>query len=128
MGIRDGHWADGTLVVTNTAGDSEVLAGTMTGLTELALADIPDAASAILAGAPALAYRITARDWSAQVELLNLGEFALTESIADLAHFELGVHARRGAAWAGRRTKSATARGSSSTCNCPPAPRCCWPA
>jgi len=89
LGIRDGHWAGGTLVVTNSAGGSEVLASSMVGLRQLALADIPASAAAILAGPPALAYEITSRRWSAQVEVVNLGEFALRESIADLAHYQL---------------------------------------
>ncbi|HPD17503.1 MAG TPA: hypothetical protein PLE19_21410 [Planctomycetota bacterium] len=89
LAITDGHWAGGTLVVTSTAGATEVLAGTLSGLRQIALGDIPASARALLAGAPAIACQITARAWSAQAELLNLGEFALQESIADLAHYEL---------------------------------------
>lgn len=87
--VRDGHWAGGTLVVTNTAGSSEVLPGSTTGLRELALLDVPASASAILAGPAMLAYEITSRGWAAEVEILDLGEFALRETIADLAHYEI---------------------------------------
>lgn len=89
LAIADGHWEGGTMVVTSTAGGTEVLAGTLSGLRQIALGDIPASARAMLAGAPALACGITARTWSAEVELLNLSEFALQESIADLAHYEL---------------------------------------
>ncbi|HUS47227.1 MAG TPA: hypothetical protein VM098_03850 [Phycisphaerae bacterium] len=94
--IRDGRWSGGTLVVTNTKGDSEILAGSATGLQQLALAGIPSSAQAILAGAPAVAYKITSPSFSAEVEIVNLGEFALRESIADLAHFQL-AYSRDGA-------------------------------
>ena len=47
--IRGGHWAAGTLAVTNTAGGSELLAHRLAGLEEIALADIPRSLSAILA-------------------------------------------------------------------------------
>ena len=89
LGVRDGHWTGGTLVVTNTAGGSEILPSTITGLKELALAEIPSSASGILGGPAVLAYEISARDWSASVEQVFLGEFALRESIADLAHYEV---------------------------------------
>lgn len=91
LGVADGHWAGGTLVVTNTAGGSEILPETMTGLREMALADVPPSARANLAGPAVLAYEITSRSFSAAVEVLHLGEFALRESIADLAHYELFV-------------------------------------
>ena len=87
--IRDGSWSGGTLVVTNTAGASEVLPGSMNGLRELTVSEIPASAGAILQGQPVLAYEITSRRWSAEVELIDLGEFALRESIADLAHFRV---------------------------------------
>jgi len=87
--VRDGRWAGGVLVVTNTAGGSELLPGETSGLREMALAEIPSSASAILAGTPALAYEIVAPQFDASVEVLALGEFALQESIADLAHYQL---------------------------------------
>lgn len=89
--VRDGRWTDGTLVVTNTAGGSEVSASVVSGLREQTLAGIPRSASAILAGPPALAYEITSSQWSAEIDIISLGEFALTESIADLAHYELSI-------------------------------------
>ena len=85
--IRGGNWTGGTLVVTNTAGGSELMPDAMTGLKEMALADIPSAASAMLAGKAVLAYGITSREWSASLETVDLGEFALRETIADIAHF-----------------------------------------
>ena len=93
LSIADGAWQRGTLVVTNTAGGTEVLAGTMVGLRPLALADIPAPARGLMAGTPALAYEISGRTWSAEVEAINLGEFALRESIADLAHYTLAFQA-----------------------------------
>ncbi len=87
--IADGNWAGGTLVVSNTAGGSELLADRMTGLRALALADVPAAAKPILAGPAVMAFDITARQWSGAVEVLDLGKFALRETIVDLAHFEL---------------------------------------
>ncbi len=89
LAVRRGHWAGGSLVVTSTGGGSEAVQDSATGLAEIALADIPASAAARLAGPAALAYLITGRDWSAGVELLNLGEFALRESIADAAHYEV---------------------------------------
>ena len=89
LGVRDGHWAGGCLIVTNTAGGSEVMAESTAGLAELPLWAIPRPAAAMLPGPAALAYEITGRDFSAAVELVDLGEFALRESIVDLAHFEL---------------------------------------
>ena len=85
--VRNGNWTGGTLVVTNTAGGSELMPAAMAGLKEMALADIPAAASAILAGKAVLAYRITSRGWSASLETIDLGEFALRETIVDTAHF-----------------------------------------
>jgi hypothetical protein len=85
LSVDSGRWAGGTLVVTNSAGGSEVLSSSLSGLREEALAAIPEAAATMLAGAPALAFNIASPNWSAEVELLRLGEFALTESLADLA-------------------------------------------
>jgi len=88
LNIRGGRWAGGTLVVTNALGGSEVLAGSVSGLSELSLPEIPRAAQALLAGAPALAYAISAPSFTAEAEVLDLGEFALQETIADLAHYQ----------------------------------------
>ena len=87
--LADGHWSGGTLVVTNTAGACELLADNVRSLRELHEGDIPADARAILAGRPVLAYEIIARDFDAAVEVLDLGEFALQESIADLAHYQV---------------------------------------
>jgi autotransporter-associated beta strand protein len=87
--LADGHWSGGTLVVTNTAGASELIAGNVRSLREIYEGDIPADARAILAGKPVLAYEITARDFDASVEVLDLGEFVLRESIADLAHYQV---------------------------------------
>ena len=87
--LARGAWSDGHVVVTNTAGGSELLAESLSGLRQIALADIPDSAGAILAGPAVLAAEIAARDWSASVEVVDLGEFALRESIADLGCFQL---------------------------------------
>ena len=87
--MRDGHWAGGTLVVTNTAGGSEILAHSTNGLREMHPADLPSAARAIQVGKPVLAYEITSRYFSAAIDVVDLGEFALRESIADLAHYQL---------------------------------------
>ena len=87
--VADGHWAGGTLVVTDTAGSSELLAGDIRGLREIHASDIPAEARGILAGKPVLAYAITSRDFDTSVEVLDLGEFALRESIADVAHYQV---------------------------------------
>ena len=87
--VVGGHWSGGTLVVTNTAGGSEVLVESLSGLRELPLSQVPGDAAALLAGPPAVACAIAARQWSAAVDVMGLGEFALRESIADLAHYEL---------------------------------------
>ena len=89
FGVRDGAWSGGNLVITSTAGGVEVEQVAATGLRELALWQIPLRAAAILPGAPALAYEITGRSFSAEVEAVDLGEFALRESIADLAQHQL---------------------------------------
>jgi len=87
--IADAHWAGGTFVVTNTAGGSEVVAHSTSGLREMHPGDLPAAARAILSGKPVLAYAITSRRFEAAVDVINLGEFALRESIADLAHYQV---------------------------------------
>lgn len=89
IAVRRGHWSGGTVVVTSTGGGSEAVQDSATGLAEIALGDMPASAAARLAGPAALAYQVTGREWSAGVELLNLGEFALRESIADAAHYEV---------------------------------------
>ena len=89
LGVRNGRWAGGTLVVTNSAGSREIMPAAASGLAELALADVPRDAAAILTGRTALAYAISAGEWSAAVEVVDLGEFALRETIADLAHYEI---------------------------------------
>ena len=89
--VSDGYWMGGSLVVTNTAGGTEVLTASSPGLTESAVSDVPRGVAAILAGPPVVAFQITGRRWSAEVEVVNLGEFALRESIADLAHYEVMV-------------------------------------
>ncbi|HUU43182.1 MAG TPA: hypothetical protein VMX57_05350, partial [Planctomycetota bacterium] len=89
LSIRDGRWTGGTLVVTSTAGTGEVLAGDASGLRERALAGLDPDVLRMLPGPPAVAWDITAPQWSAEVEFLRLGEFALRESIVDLAHYEL---------------------------------------
>jgi len=87
--LADGHWAGGTLVVSNAAGGVEVLPATLSGLRQMAIGDAAASARALAVGTPAIACEIAGRTWSAEVELLNLAEFALKESIADLAHYEL---------------------------------------
>jgi len=87
--IRDGHWSGGTVVVTNTTGDSEILEHTATGLREIHPADLPGEARRILAGKIVLAYSITARDFAVAIDAVRLGEFALRESIADLANYQV---------------------------------------
>ncbi|MCG3178706.1 MAG: hypothetical protein BIFFINMI_01035 [Phycisphaerae bacterium] len=91
LGLADGRWFDGTLLVGNSAGDCEVVADKTAGLEEIALSQAPSSAAAILAGPAVLAYHINAGAFSATVESLTLGEFALRQSIADLAHFEAFV-------------------------------------
>ncbi|HET6426834.1 MAG TPA: hypothetical protein VFJ30_00380, partial [Phycisphaerae bacterium] len=87
--VADGHWASGTLVVTNSAGGKEVLGEEAIGLTDMPISQVPPEAAAMLAGPAALTYRITGRDWSLAAETLHLGRFALRESIADLACFQV---------------------------------------
>ncbi len=89
FGVADGRWAGGTLVVTNTAGGSEILPASMTGLREMSLSEVPPSASAILPAPAVMAYEITSREFSAEVEVLQLGRFALRRSIVDLAHYEV---------------------------------------
>ena len=86
--IRGGRWSGGTLVITNTAGGSEIQPAAMSGLKEIALGDIPRAASAILAGKAVLAYSIMSSQWSARAESMNLGEFAIKQTIADSARYQ----------------------------------------
>ena len=89
LGARDGHWTGGTLIVTNSAGSSEIASVSASGLKELALADVPDSAAALSRAPAVMAYAITGREFSAAIEILPLGQFALTQTIADLAHYEL---------------------------------------
>ncbi len=89
FGVEGGRWTGGTLIVTNSAGGSEILPASMTGLRQMSLTEVPVSARAILSAPVVLAYEITSRDFSAEVEVLRLGEFALRESIADLAHYEV---------------------------------------
>jgi len=89
--IRDGSWSGGTLTVTHTLGGSELLAEAVDGLEDADLSQIPPEAAALLAGPPAMTYRITGRDFRASVDVLDLGEFALRESLVDLAHYELSL-------------------------------------
>lgn len=89
LGVRDGHWTGGTLIVTNSAGSSEIAFGSASGMKEIALADVPDSAAGLSRAPAVLAYAITGRDFSASIEVLPLGQFALAQSIADLARYEL---------------------------------------
>ena len=86
--ISNGRWSGGTLVITNTAGGSEIQPAAMSGLKEIALGDIPSSAGAILAGKAVLAYSITSPQWSAGAESINLGEFAIKQTIADSARYQ----------------------------------------
>ncbi|MBT3202136.1 MAG: hypothetical protein HN350_19710, partial [Phycisphaerales bacterium] len=86
--ISSGRWSGGTLVITNTAGGSEIQPTDMSGLKELALGDIPKVASAILAGKAVWAYSITSGSWSARAESINLGEFAIKQTLADSARYQ----------------------------------------
>ncbi|MDP7288746.1 MAG: hypothetical protein QGH94_12210 [Phycisphaerae bacterium] len=87
--IAGGRWSGGSLVITNTAGGSEIQPAAMSGLKEIALGDIPSRASAILAGKAVLAYSITSGRWSARAESINLGEFAIKQTLADSARYQL---------------------------------------
>ncbi len=91
LGIRDGRWSQGTLVVTNAHAGSELLGGSASGLKELSLSDVPTRAMAMLAGNVSLVYEITGGAFALEVERLDLGAYAVTESIADLAQYELVV-------------------------------------
>jgi len=86
--IRGGRWSGGTLVITNTAGGSELQPARTPGLREIALVDIPRGASAILAGKAVLAYSITSPNWSAEIESMDLSEFAIRQTIADTARYQ----------------------------------------
>ena len=86
--ISEATWESGTLVVTNTAGGSELMAESTNGLKEIPLVDIPSKASAILRGKAVLAYSIQSRYWSPRIEKMNIGEFDLQETIADTAEFQ----------------------------------------
>ncbi|MBS3735316.1 MAG: hypothetical protein KGY99_10405, partial [Phycisphaerae bacterium] len=90
--VADGRWADGTLVVTTTA-TREVVAGAASGLSPLAIAEVPDAARALLSGTPALAYAISSPRYALSADVLNLGKLAMQESIADLGHVRLAYRA-----------------------------------
>jgi len=87
--LAGGRWAGGTLVITNTAGAGEIVVESARGLGEMSVADIGASASAILAGEAVLAYRITGPRWTAAVDVVDLGEFALREAVADLGHYRL---------------------------------------
>jgi tetratricopeptide (TPR) repeat protein len=89
VAVQDGYWQGGTLVVTNSAGGSEVLPVSATGLKEIGLYEAPASALASLPGPAAMAYSITSREFAASVEVVQLGEFTLRQSLADLAHYEL---------------------------------------
>jgi hypothetical protein len=89
VGAQEGYWQGGTLVVTNSAGGSEILPLSATGLTEIGLYEAPSSALASLPGPAAMAYSITSREFAASVEVAQLGEFTLRQSLADLAHYEL---------------------------------------
>ncbi|MDP6637472.1 MAG: hypothetical protein QGG42_21445 [Phycisphaerae bacterium] len=86
--ISNGRWSGGTLVITNTAGGSEIQPADMSGLKEIALGDIPRAASAILAGKAVMAYSITSGRWFARAESIDLGEFAIKQTLADSARYQ----------------------------------------
>ena len=87
FGVRDGRWEEGTVVITNTAGSSEVVVSETEGLTEVALSEVPSGAAGMLAGPAVVAFKIGAQSWSAGVDVIDLGEFAVKESVADLAHY-----------------------------------------
>ncbi|MBN2583705.1 MAG: hypothetical protein JXL80_11620 [Planctomycetes bacterium] len=87
--VRDGQWTDGTLVLTSTAGGSEVVPESTSGLEPLALADVGESASAMLAGKAVLAYRIAGRSSKVDVNILDLSAYALRETLADIAHWQL---------------------------------------
>lgn len=89
--IRDGHWTGGTLVLTSTAGGCEVVPESVAGLEPLALADIGPDASAILPGKAILAYRIAGRSFNADVDVVDLAAYALRETLADTAHWQLAL-------------------------------------
>lgn len=89
LGIRNGHFTGGTLVVGGSEGTSEVLPGRTTGLEPLAVSEIPASAAGMLGGAVAVAYRVTGRSWSAELEVIDLAEAEIRESLADLAHFQV---------------------------------------
>ncbi|MGC9453645.1 MAG: hypothetical protein ACP5HU_02165 [Phycisphaerae bacterium] len=88
LGLRNGHFSGGTVVVGSSTGTSEVLAGRTTGLEPLAVSEIPASAAGMLAGPVALAYRVTGRSWSAGIEVIDLSEAEIRESLADLAHYQ----------------------------------------
>ncbi len=91
LGLREGRWIGGTLLVAGGGGDDEVLPERAEGLTERTLSDLPAQARAMLRGQPVAAYGITGSTWSASVEALKLGQFAMRESIADLAHYQVAL-------------------------------------
>ena len=89
--IEGGFWVGGTLTVTHTLGGSEILPESARDLAAQDLTQIAPQAAALLVGPPAVTYRITGRGFAAAVEVLDLGEFALRESLVDLAHYEVAL-------------------------------------
>ncbi|MCY2931250.1 MAG: hypothetical protein NTV86_17530 [Planctomycetota bacterium] len=93
LGLREGRWTGGTLLIAGGGGEDEILPERADGLTERTLIDLPPQAKAMLRGQPVAAYGITGSAWSASVEALKLGQFAMRESIADLAHYQVALQA-----------------------------------
>jgi len=89
--VQSGSWLGGTLTVTHTLGGSEILPDSVQNLVADDLTQIAPQAAALLVGPPAMTYRITGQSFAASVEVLDLGEFALRESLVDLAHYEVAL-------------------------------------
>ncbi|MCX5675632.1 MAG: hypothetical protein NTX87_11555 [Planctomycetota bacterium] len=88
FGVRGASQRGGTLAIAGGAG-AVLLEMESPGLAPMAIHDLPDAVRGLLAAAPVYAYQLSAGSWEARIDVVDMTEFPVRETLADSAVYTM---------------------------------------
>jgi len=88
FGVRGASQRSGALAIAGGAG-AVLLEMESPGLAPMAIHDLPDAVRGLLAAAPVYAYQLSAGSWEARIDVVDMAEFPVRETLADSALYTM---------------------------------------
>ena len=88
FGVRSASQRGGTLAIAGGAG-AVLLEMESPGLAPMALHDLPDAVRGLLAAAPVYAYQLSGGSWEARIDVVDMTEFPVRETLVDSAVYTM---------------------------------------